>query len=95
MEIPSTPWREGEPWAWQDAHPYFPAGGNWQMQNGIVRHTFTHFHLELSVAKGSLTHHADLGQWCPIPLLSAQGLPTVMKKIVTLVAAFRANQPIP
>ena len=50
---------------------------------GVVRHTFTHFHLELLVAVGRARPREDAdGFWCSLDGLADQALPTVMKKVV-------------
>ena len=59
-----------------------PDAVNWQTLSGTVRHTFTHFHLELKVLKGMAEEKmvAD-GFWCEIDKLDNYALPTVMKKV--------------
>ena len=51
---------------------------------GLVRHAFTHFHLELLVLAG---HARDdtlkEGFWCPLDKLGDQALPSLVKKVVT------------
>ncbi|WP_204273990.1 NUDIX domain-containing protein, partial [Stenotrophomonas maltophilia] len=55
---------------------------------GLVRHTFTHFHLELTIARataatGRLAETAMPGAvWCPIDQLTERALPTVMRKVI-------------
>lgn len=83
MEIPSTDWVEGPAWSLEDALPYAPFQADWRLVSGVVRHTFTHFHLELQLAVG----RAKLGQkpqgvWCPVERLADYALPTAMKKVV-------------
>jgi A/G-specific adenine glycosylase len=49
----------------------------------MVTHTFTHFHLELSVAVGrAATPELAKGLWCPLDGLDGQALPSIMRKIV-------------
>ncbi|CAN5900805.1 A/G-specific adenine glycosylase [soil metagenome] len=86
-EVPSSPWREGKLAADQAvAEPPVPA--RWQILEGLVRHTFTHFHLELTVARatattGRLAELAAPGSvWCPIDRLTERALPTVMRKVI-------------
>ncbi|HRW30130.1 MAG TPA: NUDIX domain-containing protein, partial [Emcibacteraceae bacterium] len=54
---------------------------------GIVRHTFTHFHLELKIVKLDLEEMINLqeGEWCAVNETEKYALPTVMKKIFTHV----------
>lgn len=61
-----------------------PTTGNWQVAQGEVRHTFTHFHLILTVMTADVmgdTNGYFLGQqdFCP------SDLPTVMRKAFDLV----------
>ena len=53
-EVPSTPWREGKFTA-AEALAEAPVPARWQILDGLVRHTFTHFHLELTVARATAT----------------------------------------
>ena len=48
MEIPSTDWRDKK-WNPSEAAMVAPFTAAWHPLEGIVRHTFTHFHLELTV----------------------------------------------
>ena len=86
MEVPCTEWTAsaGEP----DAA--VPA--SWT-QGQTVRHTFTHFHLEMRVlaaghAKVRREAQSFGGEWVRIDHLPAAALPTVMKKAIA--AAFEA-----
>jgi len=82
IEIPSTPWRT-EDWPLPEATALAPAQADWSLLPGLVRHSFTHFHLELTVATGLVKKpELALGLWCPLDKLVEQGLPTVMRKIV-------------
>ena len=82
MEIPSTDWRE-EAWTSGAAQKMAPLKAEWRALPGIVRHTFTHFHLELSVHVAVVEKQtvAD-GVWCLPERLGEHALPTVMKKLV-------------
>ena len=46
-EVPSSPWREGK-LSTDKAMGDAPVPARWQILDGLVRHTFTHFHLELT-----------------------------------------------
>ncbi len=82
MEIPSTQWRP-EPWDSADATAEAPVKAEWRLLPGLVRHTFTHFHLELSVMAGRAGVGAMApGLWCPLDKLSDHALPTVMRKVI-------------
>jgi len=85
MEFPSTDWRES-PWDLNEAIEGAPFQADWQALSGVVRHTFTHFHLELTVCLGQVpvlarTGADDKGIWSPLEGLSQYALPTLMKKI--------------
>lgn len=84
MEIPSTEWREDADLGAFDPNAP-PIGAAWRELPGMVRHTFTHFHLELRVMAGHVENHAAApiggGVWHPITDLGRAGLPTVMTKI--------------
>jgi A/G-specific adenine glycosylase len=84
IEVPSTPWRP-EGWTLQEALDAQPARARFALLPGVVRHSFTHFNLELRVAAGRTTAPAPApadGVWCTGDGLADQALPTVMKKVV-------------
>ena len=58
-----------------------PLQANWR-DAGLVRHTFTHFHLDLSVMVTQVTLGSDplRGQFLGANLFSPQDLPTLMRK---------------
>jgi A/G-specific adenine glycosylase len=83
MEIPSTGWRESGHWDLDEATPEQPLAAQWRLLPGVVRHTFTHFHLELRLAAGRAGPNAlARGIWCPLDQLGDQALPTLMRKVV-------------
>jgi A/G-specific adenine glycosylase len=81
MEVPSTPWTE-ERWRPDAALAHAPAATGWQPLAGSVGHTFTHFHLELSILVGRADGDAADGVWVRPDRLGEHALPTVMKKLV-------------
>ena len=82
MEVPSTPWQE-QPAA---PEPHAPIAAQWKTLPGVVTHTFTHFHLELTVVKAeAVEHDAVEGRWVAAEDLAGEALPTVMRKIVAHV----------
>lgn len=83
MEIPSTNWLESESWD-QVPAPQIPIISNWKETPGMVRHTFTHFHLELKVIRLELAEMIELqeGDWFPFGRIDDLALPTVMMKII-------------
>ena len=78
MEVPSTPWAED----FAAIGEHAPADANWRKIDGVVKHTFTHFHLELQVVSASGDASDADGIWWPLDRLHEQALPTVMKKVV-------------
>ncbi|MDE1148540.1 MAG: A/G-specific adenine glycosylase [Azospirillaceae bacterium] len=89
MEVPSTAWEAGEMPPLARALAVAPAVVDWRPVAGSVRHTFTHFHLELDVVRGQLADDgaAVAGVWCAPADLRDQALPTVMLKVVALARA--------
>src|SRR5215470_9527816 len=85
-EVPSSPWREGKFMA-EQALSEAPVPARWQILDGLVRHTFTHFHLELTVARaiattGGLARLAPGTTWCTVDRMTERALPTVMRKVI-------------
>ncbi len=86
MEIPSTDWRE-DGWKESAALKAAPSHAEWRPVTGVVRHTFTHFHLELRVLAARVDDTATIdGIWCAPGKFGDYALPTVMKKVVRLCA---------
>ncbi len=84
-EIPSTDWRTKR-WTQTDTDAVLPPARGWRTLPGLVTHTFTHFHLELTVMTADLTdaQAKKLGNtalWTPLERLSDAGLPSVMSKV--------------
>ena len=67
-----------------------PLAGAWRA-GGVVRHTFTHFDLELGLAiyAGNRLGELEGGEWWPVADLDAAGLPTLFAKATRLVRAAR------
>lgn len=63
-----------------------PIEGNWTRLQGTVRHTFTHFHLELTVMVAEVDQLAmpDVGEFVPKTAFKPSDLPTVMRKAFDL-----------
>ena len=85
LELPSTPWREGQK---QSFHSHAPLDIQWTPVSGEVRHTFTHFHLRLTILKGH--GHVKGGSWLKKDQLLAAGFPTVMNKVIARVLETRS-----
>ncbi len=85
-EVPSSAWREGR-LVIADALKEAPVPAGWKVMDGGVRHTFTHFHLELSVARATaatsrLAKLAPGSAWCTLDRMTERALPTVMRKVI-------------
>jgi A/G-specific adenine glycosylase len=79
MEVPGSEWKATLP---KSADQPFKA--KWRTLSGIVEHTFTHFHLEVTVMKAEgVTHDAAPPfKWVSIDGVHGEALPTVMRKIL-------------
>lgn len=88
-EIPSSEWLEIQKEDDNDLKSP-PLTGEWWPVPGIVKHTFTHFHLELKVyrtiapldADLTLFADADRCSWVHRDQLKNEALPSVMRKII-------------
>jgi A/G-specific adenine glycosylase len=66
-----------------------PVKGRWRKLDGVVRHTFTHFHLELTVLTADVRTGSPKGAlWSTPSRFSEHALPTLMKKIASHVADY-------
>jgi A/G-specific adenine glycosylase len=84
LEVPGTDWgdrRPGRAVALREA----PLSADWRWSDGVVRHVFTHFALELQVAS-ALVRGRPLkdAEWVPVTQLGAIALPSVMRKVARL-----------
>ena len=82
MEVPCTQWSVE---SGREEHR-IAVPGNWR-QGRTVRHTFTHFHLELRIFAARSGEAAAWaaecgGEWAPLGELARFALPSVMKKAV-------------
>ena len=90
MELPSTPWLDTR-WGVSEALAHAPVAADWRLLDGAVGHTFTHFHLELSILVGQASGLTGGGLWVRPDRLGDHALPTVMKKLVKhALADFRS-----
>ena len=83
MEFPTTEWRE---LAWGDGswRDWAPAAADWDALAEPVIHGFTHFRLELTVMRSTVS--GGDGKWCYPDDFRDLALPTVMKKVATAIA---------
>ena len=65
-----------------------PLAGAWRA-GGVVRHTFTHFELELGLAiyAGERFEALEGGEWWPVERIEEAGLPTLFAKAARLAVA--------
>ena len=89
LETPSSPWTErGESGA--SALGHAPLEALWREVPGLVDHTFTHFHLELSVYFAEISGKAELKaaahpercRWVHVRDLREAALPSLMRKVL-------------
>ena len=84
-ELPSSPWREGE-LALAAALRHAPAAADWRVHAAPVRHVFSHFLLELSLAEATTTAPPP-GLWCRAEELDRLALPTLMRRLLRQAGA--------
>ncbi|MBM3532042.1 MAG: A/G-specific adenine glycosylase [Alphaproteobacteria bacterium] len=81
-ELPTTEWR-GHAYPVDETMALAPAPAAWRTLPGQVRHTFTHFHLELTVAMARIPDTLPVeGSWVAFERLSDEALPSVMRKVI-------------
>jgi A/G-specific adenine glycosylase len=82
-EVPGTPWTAaGLP---TDALAHAPLPADWARKEGIVRHVFTHFPLELVVFSAALPvgTQAPTGmRWISANEIAGEAFPTVFRKVI-------------
>ncbi|MFK8034812.1 MAG: A/G-specific adenine glycosylase [Hyphomicrobiales bacterium] len=86
-EVPTTDWTSNNDGVSDTSAA--PLVANWN-EVGMVRHTFTHFHLELIVFKSIFDENCTLtpamleakGRWANINQLEEEALPNLMRKVI-------------
>ena len=84
LEVPSTAWEAAMP-DLDTALGAAPLAAPWRPLPGVVRHSFTHFDLDLAVYHAGslpLTAHAKHGTWYPRARLADEAIPSVMRKVL-------------
>jgi A/G-specific adenine glycosylase len=82
VQPPMTAWGDVFP-TFEDAVRQAPFAAEWMKHVGVVRHSFTHFDLELEVYRAVVARKpAANGQWVPAEHIAGSALPTVMRKIL-------------
>ena len=90
-EVPSTPWLDVKEQAY-DPNLHAPITMSWQRLPGTVRHTFTHFHLELEIWAARVKAHktitlpedGSVWLWADLDQLEDYAFPSVMQKVIAL-----------
>ncbi len=89
-EVPGSDWAE----ELTEMLPPIPA--DWKKRAGVVEHTFTHFHLEVTVwvATGVREVLPDESyRWVAMSEVDGEALPTVMRKIVAWAHSHTSTSP--
>jgi A/G-specific adenine glycosylase len=84
IEVPTTPWRT-RAWRAGEIAAHAPLPARWRRLPGLVKHSFTHFDLEVAVVAGRVGDGLG-GAWHTSAQFAELALPTVMKKICRLAA---------
>jgi A/G-specific adenine glycosylase len=90
LETPSSPWGDQAPNG-KAVQLHAPVNAEWRKLPGLVEHTFTHFHLELSVYRAEVGANAALKRaalpercrWLTLRELSDAALPSLMRKVIS------------
>lgn len=76
-----------------DAERTLPFAGAWRWAPEPVRHVFTHFALDLSVARLSVTADpAGEGEWWPVERLDEAGLPTLFARAAIIAQTIEEEE---
>jgi len=80
----------GSSWSAEPSTCEPPCPGEWKTLDGIVRHEFTHFRLQLTVLVGelALSSQPRVGQFVPCKEFASRHLPTVMRKVFDHACSF-------
>ncbi|MEL7429345.1 MAG: A/G-specific adenine glycosylase [Pseudomonadota bacterium] len=81
-QVPTTNWTASQDGTVDTCEA--PVTADWQ-NAGIARHTFTHFHLQLTVYKAVANKQPGIeGWWCPARGIRSEALPKVMLKAIDI-----------
>lgn len=79
LELPSSPWLPAAAHSDRAALDCAPLAADWRLSDAPIRHSFTHFHLDMTLAVAEAGAAPEVeGEW--LPIARAQALPSVMKK---------------
>lgn len=85
LEFPGTAWTEGAPTV-EAIAAAAPIKADWQDLSSGIRHTFTHFHLELGIRVARVgLGDPKLGRWVAYEKLGEVELPTLFAKVAKRV----------
>lgn len=83
--LPTTPWEQNP---LSEIAAFEPENGvEWETLPKAIKHTFTHFHLYLSI-KISISKRPPKGLWIASDAMETIALPTVMKKVIKEIPGF-------
>lgn len=86
LEVPTCSWADTAcdfMAAYQELKvKHLPPPSAWYIHDGIVRHVFTHFTLEIQIATAECGKSAPVGLWLTPAQAEKQALPTLMRKIL-------------
>ena len=82
MEVPTSQWQEGTLADSPAVSAQAPVKAAWTLLAGVVRHSFTHFDLEIQVATAAMSGRGGDGRWVAPAALAQEALPSVMRKII-------------
>jgi A/G-specific adenine glycosylase len=95
-EVPTTQWTQDfDEGSAADGAPRFSKGAKsvaWRRIPGVVRHTFTHFPLELTVYMANVAANAPAPtdtRWVALADIGGEALPSLMRKVVAHAATDR------
>jgi A/G-specific adenine glycosylase len=92
LEVPGTDWGDKPP-AKTAALRKAPMAAEWRWSEGVVRHVFTHFALELRVATARVRGRPlQDAEWVPVDRLGTVALPSLMRKVAKLALAGRSEK---
>jgi A/G-specific adenine glycosylase len=81
LGLPSTDWTVAD-WTEEEAQSAVPARSKWLVLPGSVGHTFTHFHLEMTVWMGETKRTPREGEiWLLPENLKDHAVPTLFRKV--------------
>ena len=82
LGFPTTTWGD-------NPQPDPPLDAAWQTHNTLARHTFTHFHLELTIQTVTVENDVALqrGYFVETAQFDPKNLPTAMRKVYEQIAA--------